>query len=93
MEVPNISLLQGYDGREITRIDNIPRGGEKDRKYHVPSIGVNIGGDDFGNRMDRFFIGVAYLDGIPDDETTGARVANLDLIISRVFINWQVWAL
>lgn len=39
-------------------------------------------GDDFGNRMDRFFIGVAYLDGIPD-EATGVRTTNPSLIISR----------
>ena len=31
-------------------------------------------GDDYGNRMDRFFIGAAYLDGIPD-EKTGVRKA------------------
>ena len=43
--------------------------------------------------MDRFFIGVAYLDGIPD-EATGVRTSNPSLIISRgIYHNWQVWAL
>lgn len=35
--------------------------------------------------MDRYFIGVAYLDGIPD-ENTGVRTSNPSLIISRGFI-------
>ena len=43
--------------------------------------------------MDRYFIGVAYLDGIPD-ENTGVRTSNPSLIISRgIYHNWQVWAL
>ena len=89
MEGPEyISICRGYDGREITRIDNIPRGGEGSKVSRA-----KYWGDDFGNRMDRFFIGVAYLDGIPD-ETTGVRVANPSLIISRgIYKNWQVWAL
>ncbi len=93
MEGPEyISICRGYDGREITRIDNIPRGGEGS-KVSRAKYWSEYWGDDFGNRMDRFFIGVAYLDGIPD-ETTGARVANPSLIISRgIYKNWQVWAL
>ena len=87
-----ISICRGYDGREITRIDNIPRGGEGS-KVSRAKYWSEYWGDDFGNRMDRFFIGVAYLDGIPD-ETTGVRVANPSLIISRgIYKNWQVWAL
>ena len=43
--------------------------------------------------MDRFFIGVAYLDGIPDP-STGVRTTNPSLIISRgIYKNWQVRAL
>ena len=93
MEGPEyISICRGYDGREITRIDNIPRGGGGS-KVSRAKYWSEYWGDDFGNRMDRFFIGVAYLDGIPD-ETTGARVANPSLIISRgIYKNWQVWAL
>ena len=93
MEGPEyISICRGYDGREITRIDNIPRGGEGS-KVSRAKYWSEYWGDDFGHRMDRFFIGVAYLDGIPD-ETTGARVANPSLIISRgIYKNWQVWAL
>ena len=93
MEGPEyISICRGYDGREITRLDNIPRGGEGS-KVSRAKYWSEYWGDDFGNRMDRFFIGVAYLDGIPD-ETTGVRVANPSLIISRgIYKNWQVWAL
>ena len=93
MEGPEyISICRGYDGREITRIGNIPRGGEGS-KVSRAKYWSEYWGDDFGNRMDRFFIGVAYLDGIPD-ETTGVRVANPSLIISRgIYKNWQVWAL
>lgn len=41
--------------------------------------------------MDRFFIGAAYLDGIPQN---GVRKANPSLIITRgIYRNWQVWAL
>ena len=93
MEGPEyISICRGYDGREITRIDNIPRGGEGS-KVSRAKYWSEYWGDDFGNRMDRFFIGVAYLDGIPD-ETTGVRTTNPSLIISRgIYKNWQVWAL
>ena len=93
MEGPEyISICRGYDGGEMTRIDNIPSGGEGS-KVSRAKYWSEYWGDDFGNRMDRFFIGVAYLDGIPD-ETTGARVANPSLIISRgIYKNWQVWAL
>lgn len=93
MEGPEyISICRGYDGREITRIDNIPRGGEGSKTSRAKYWG-EYWGDDFGNRMDRFFIGVAYLDGIPD-ETTGVRTSNPSLIISRgIYKNWQVWAL
>ena len=93
MEGPEyVSICRGYDGREITRIDNIPRGGEGSKASRA-KYWSDYWGDDFGNRMDRFFIGVAYLDGIPD-ETTGARTTNPSLIISRgIYKNWQVWAL
>ncbi len=93
MEGPEyISIWRGYDGREITRIDNIPRGGEGS-KVSRAKYWSEYWGDDFGNRMDRFFIGVAYLDGIPD-EATGVRTTNPSLIISRgIYKNWQVWAL
>lgn len=93
MEGPEyISICRGYDGREITRIDNIPRGGEGSKTSRA-KYWSEYWGDDFGNRMDRFFIGVAYLDGIPD-ETTGIRTSNPSLIISRgIYHNWQVWAL
>ena len=41
--------------------------------------------------MDRFFIGAAYLDGIPEN---GIRKANPSVIITRgIYRNWQVWAL
>ena len=93
MEGPEyISICRGYDGREITRIDNIPRGGEGS-KVSRAKYWSEYWGDDFGNRMDRFFIGVAYLDGIPD-EATGVRTTNPSLIISRgIYKNWQVWSL
>lgn len=87
-----VSVCRGYDGREITRTDNISRGGEGSNKSRA-KYWSEYWGDDFGNRMDRFFIGVAYLDGIPD-EVTGARTSNPSLIISRgIYKNWQVWAL
>lgn len=93
MEGPEyVSICRGYDGREITRVDNIPRGGDGSKKNRA-KYWSEYWGDDFGNRMDRFFIGVAYLDGIPD-EATGVRKSNPSLIISRgVYKNWQVWAL
>lgn len=87
-----ISICRGLDGREITRVDNIPRGGEGSKKSRA-KYWSDYWGDDYGNRMDRFFIGVAYLDGIPDD-VTGIRKSNPSLIISRgIYKNWQVWAL
>ena len=93
MEGPEyISICRGYDGREITRVDNIPRGGEGG-KVSMAKHWNEYWGDDYGNRMDRYFIGVAYLDGIPD-ENTGVRTSNPSLIISRgIYHNWQVWAL
>lgn len=87
-----VSICRGYDGREITRIDNIPRGGEGS-KISRAKYWSEYWGDDYGNRMDRFFIAAAYLDGIPDP-VTGARTSNPSLIISRgIYKNWQVWAL
>ena len=87
-----ISVCRAFDGREIARTDNIARGGSgsrKDRAQHW----IDYWGDDYGNRMDRFFIGVAYLDGIPDP-STGVRTTNPSLIISRgIYKNWQVRAL
>ena len=93
MEGPEyISICRGYDGREITRVDNIPRGGSGSKASRA-KYWSEYWGDDYGNRMDRFFIGVAYLDGIPD-EATGVRTSNPSLIISRgIYHNWQVWAL
>lgn len=93
MEGPEyISICRGYDGLEITRVDNIPRGGSGSRKERA-QYWDQYWGDDYGNRMDRFFIGAAYLDGIPDAKT-GIRRANPSLIISRgIYKNWQVWAL
>ena len=86
-----ISICRGYDGREIARTDNIPRGGEGSKVARAEYWG-DYWGDDYGNRMDRFFIGAAYLDGIPDP-TTGARTSNPSLIVTRgVYKNWQVWA-
>lgn len=87
-----ISLCRGYDGREICRTDNIPRGGTGSKASRA-QYWQEYWGDDYGNRMDRFFIGAAYLDGIPD-ETTGTRTSNPSLIITRgIYLNWQVWAL
>ena len=93
MEGPEyISICRGYDGREITRVDNIPRGGSGSKASRA-KYWSEYWGDDYGNRMDRFFIGGAYLDGIPD-EATGVRTSNPSLIISRgIYHNWQVWAL
>lgn len=86
-----ISICRGYDGREIARTDNIPRGGEGS-KVERAEYWMDYWGDDYGNRMDRFFIGAAYLDGIPDP-ATGARTSNPSLIVTRgVYKNWQVWA-
>lgn len=87
-----ISICRAADGNEITRVDNIPRGGKGSRAERAEHW-HNYWGDDYGNRMDRFFIGVAYLDGIPDPKT-GVKMANPSLIITRgVYANWQVWAL
>lgn len=87
-----ISVCRGYDGREICRTDNIPRGGEGSKAQRA-QYWQNYWGDDYGNRMDRFFIGAAYLDGIPD-AATGLRTSNPSLIITRgIYLNWQVWAL
>ena len=86
-----ISICRAYDGREITRIDNIPRGGEGSKKARAEYWG-EYWGDDYGNRMDRFFIGAAYLDGIHDAQ--GVVSGNPSLIITRgIYKNWQVWAL
>lgn len=94
MEGPEyISICRGYDGCEITRIANIPRGKEDESKVSRAQYWDSYWGDDYGNRMDRYFIGVAYLDGIPD-EVTGTRKTNPSLIVSRgIYKNWQVWAL
>lgn len=87
-----ISICRGFDGREISRVDNIPRGGSGSKKEQAKHW-VDYWGDDYGNRMDRFFIGVAFLDGVPDP-VSGARVANPSLIISRgIYKNWEVRAL
>ncbi|EKJ89492.1 Rhamnogalacturonan endolyase YesW [Bacteroides finegoldii] len=86
-----ISICRGADGNEITRMENIPRGGKGTRKERA-EYWQNYWGDDYGNRMDRFFIGVAYLDGVPDKKT-GRRTSNPSLIITRgIYHNWQVWA-
>lgn len=88
-----ISICRGFDGREITRTPNIPRGEEDKSKLERAQYWATYWGDDYGNRMDRFFIGVAYLDGVPD-AATGIRTSNPSLIITRgVYKNWQVWAL
>lgn len=88
-----ISICRGFDGCEITRTPNIPRGREDESKVARAQYWDSYWGDDYGNRMDRFFIGAAYLDGIPD-EKTGVRKSNPSLIISRgIYKNWQVWAL
>ncbi|MCD8166918.1 MAG: hypothetical protein LUE93_12875 [Bacteroides sp.] len=87
-----ISICRGYDGLEIARTENIPRGGSGSKEEQA-NYWIDYWGDDYGNRMDRFFIGVAYLDGIPD-ETTNIRTSNPSLIISRgIYNNYQVWAL
>lgn len=85
-----ISVVKGASGAEIARINNIPRGGSG-TKRDIAKYWQSYWGDDYGNRMDRFFIGLAYLDGIPKD---GVRTSNPSLIISRgIYDNWQVWAL
>lgn len=84
-----ISIVNGQ-GIEVGRTDNIPRGGEGSN-YERAKYWHNYWGDDYGNRMDRFFIGAAYLDGIPEN---GIRKANPSVIITRgIYRNWQVWAL
>lgn len=85
-----ISIVNGITGSEMARTDNIPRGGTGNN-YERAKYWWFYWGDDYGNRMDRFFIGAAYLDGIPQN---GVRVANPSLIITRgIYKNWQVWAL
>lgn len=84
-----ISIVNGQ-GIEVGRTDNIPRGGEGSN-YERAKYWHSYWGDDYGNRMDRFFIGSAYLDGIPEN---GIRKANPSVIITRgIYRNWQVWAL
>ena len=46
-----ISIFNGHTGEEMARADYIARGQ------------VTDWGDDYGNRVDRFLMGVAYLDG------------------------------
>lgn len=85
-----ISVCDGTTGAELARTSNIPRGGSGTNSARA-AYWVEYWGDDYGNRMDRFFMGVAYLDGIPED---GIRTFNPCLIISRgIYLNWQVWAL
>lgn len=85
-----ISVVDGASGSELARTENIPRGGTGTKKERA-QYWQEYWGDDYGNRMDRFFIGVAYLDGIPQD---GIRTFNPSIIISRgIYANWQVWAL
>lgn len=87
-----ISICRGYDGREITRTENIGRGGEGSKVARA-QYWSEYWGDDYGNRMDRFFIGAAYLDGTPD-EATNVRTSNPSLIVTRgIYKNWQVRAL
>lgn len=84
-----ISIANGQ-GIEVGRTNNIPRGGEGSN-YERAKYWHKYWGDDYGNRMDRFFIGVAYLDGIPEN---GIRKSNPNIIITRgIYKNWQVWAL
>lgn len=84
-----ISIVNGQ-GIEVGRTNNIPRGGEGSN-YERAKYWHNYWGDDYGNRMDRFFIGAAYLDGIPEN---GIRKANPSVIVTRgIYRNWQVWAL
>lgn len=84
-----ISIVNGQ-GIEVGRTNNIPRGGEGSN-YERAKYWHNYWGDDYGNRMDRFFIGAAHLDGIPEN---GIRKANPSVIITRgIYSNWQVWAL
>ena len=84
-----ISICRGSDGSEIDRINNISRGGTGSN-YERAKYWQEYWGDDYGNRMDRFFIGVAYLDGIPKN---GWRITNPQLIISRgIYKNYQVAA-
>lgn len=81
-----ISIVNGQ-GIEVGRTDNIPRGG-KGSNYERAKYWHSYWGDDYGNRMDRFFIGAAYLDGIPEN---GIRKANPSVIITRgIYRNWQV---
>lgn len=87
-----ISVCRGADGREITRMANIPRGGSGSRKERA-EYWAGYWGDDYGNRMDRFFIGAAYLDGIPNPKTADKEGRKPSLIVTRgVYANWQVWA-
>ncbi|WP_341939462.1 rhamnogalacturonan lyase family protein [Marinimicrobium sp. C2-29] len=49
-----LTVFDGISGEEVTSVDYIPPRGED----------INaIWGDDYGNRVDRFLAGVAYLDG------------------------------
>lgn len=89
-----ISICRGQDGCEITRTENIPRGGEGSKKERA-EYWHNYWGDDYGNRMDRFFIGVAFLDGYPttEEKAQGIMPHKPSLIVTRgVYKNWQVWA-
>lgn len=84
-----ISVCDGATGAELARTDNIPRGGSGTNQEKA-KYWQEYWGDDYGNRMDRFFIGTAYLDGIPKNNV---RTSNPSLIISRgIYKNYQVWA-
>lgn len=88
-----ISVAGGSANKQLLivgRTNNIPRGGEGSN-YERAKYWHHYWGDDYGNRMDRFFIGAAYLDGIPQN---GVKKANPSLIVTRgIYRNWQVWAL
>lgn len=72
-----VSVVEGTTGKEMARTEYIPRG-EK-------STWTAYWGDDWGNRIDRFLMGVGHF---------GSQDGRASLVICRGYYNhYQVWAL
>lgn len=71
-----LSLVNGETGAEIARTEYIPRGEE--------STWNSYWGDNFGNRSERFLMGVGHFD---------SQDGRASIIICRgYYVNYQVWA-
>lgn len=72
-----LSLVEGATGKEITRTEYIPRGEQKTWNAYW--------GDDWGNRIDRFLMGVGHF---------GSQDGRASIVICRGYYkNYQIWTL